>query len=115
MGFVCMKLLLDENLSPKLVARLAVLFPESAHVDRLGLGSISDNEIWEYAKAQGYILVSKDSDFHEKSLLQGYPPKLVWIRRGNCSTTQIEEILCRHVDDIYTLFTTPELAYLILV
>ena len=81
-----MKLLFDENLSPRLVAALADLFPESAHVDRLGMGGEPDPVIWEYAKCHGFVLVSKDSDFHERSLLYGHPPKVVWIRRGNCST-----------------------------
>ena len=80
-----MKLLFDENLPPHLVSALADVFPDSAHVDRLGLGDEPDSVIWEYAKAHGYILVSKDSDFHKRSLLYGHPPKVVWIRRGNCS------------------------------
>ena len=63
-----MKLLFDENLSPKLAAALADVFPESIHVDRAGLGGGSDDEVWEYAYQHGFTLVSKDSDFHEKSL-----------------------------------------------
>ena len=74
-----MTLLFDENLSPRLVPALADLFPESAHVDLLGMGGEPDPVIWEYAKRHGYILVSKDSDFHERSLLYGRPPKVVWI------------------------------------
>ena len=74
-----MKLLFDENLSPRLVPALADLFPESAHVDRLSMGGEPDPVIWEYAKRHGYVLVSKDSDFHERSLLYGHPPKVVWI------------------------------------
>ena len=80
-----MKLLFDENLSPKLVMALADVFPNSAHVDRLGLGGSPDSEVWEYAKQHGFVLVSKDSDFYEKSMLCGHPPKVVWIKKGNCS------------------------------
>lgn len=68
-----MKLLFDENLSPKLVQRLSSIFPESIHVDRVGLGSEDDNDVWDYARISEFTIVSKDSDFHEKSLLKGYP------------------------------------------
>lgn len=109
-----MKLLFDENLSPKLVHKLAGIFPESAHVDRVGLGSEHDDEVWEYAKTHNFTIVSKDSDFHEKSLLKGFPPKVVWIRRGNCSIQQIETILRNHKEDIAKLDADDELAFLIL-
>jgi predicted nuclease of predicted toxin-antitoxin system len=77
-----MKLLFDENLSPKLVNLLADIFPDSVHVDRVGLGGKTDDEVWCYAKANGFILVSKDSDFYDKNLLYGHPPKVIWIKRG---------------------------------
>jgi predicted nuclease of predicted toxin-antitoxin system len=88
-----MKLLFDENLSPKRVDRLADPYPDSVDVDRVSLGSEPDFVIWEYAKTHGYILVSKDSDFHERSLLYGHPPKVVWIHGGNCTVRQVELIL----------------------
>ena len=96
-----MKLLFDENLSPKLVAALADIFPDSAHVDRVGLGSESDNDVWEHAKNNGYVLVSKDSDFYDKSNLLGHPPKIIWIRRGNCSNRQIQLLLRNKADAIH--------------
>lgn len=109
-----MKLLFDENLSPRLVTALCDLFPESAHSDRLGLGSKPDPVIWEYAKTHGYVLASKDSDFHERSLLYGHPPKVVWIRRGNCSVRQIELILRTRTSAIERLAADGEMIYLIL-
>jgi predicted nuclease of predicted toxin-antitoxin system len=84
-----------EYLSPRLVDRLADLYPESAHVSAVGLGQANDFEVWEYAKARGYILVSKESDFNEIGLLRGFPPRAIWIRRGNCSTREIEAVLRR--------------------
>ncbi|MEQ1531572.1 MAG: DUF5615 family PIN-like protein, partial [Methylococcales bacterium] len=66
-----MKLLFDENLSPKMVAALVDVFPGSAHVDRVGLGGESDDAVWHYAKENGFMLVSKDSDFYDKSMLYG--------------------------------------------
>ena len=109
-----MKLLFDENLPPSLVLALADLFPQSEHVARIGLGAATDREVWEYARAHNYTLVSKDSDFHELSLLFGSPPKVVWIRRGNCTTKQIELILRNKLEDIRSLVDNPESTYLVI-
>ncbi|MEM6782646.1 MAG: DUF5615 family PIN-like protein [Bacteroidota bacterium] len=95
-----MKLLLDQNLSPKLVGRLAMLFPGSQHVDALGLGQADDRLVWQHAKLHGFIIVSKDADFSELSVLRGFPPKVVWVRLGNCTTRDIEEVLRRHQTDL---------------
>lgn len=95
-----MRLLLDENLSPKLIAALDVTFPDSAHVDRIGLGGGTDGDVWDYAKANNFIIVSKDSDFYYKSVLYGHPPKVVWIRRGNCSNRQIQLLLINKANAI---------------
>ncbi|HEY6388301.1 MAG TPA: DUF5615 family PIN-like protein [Candidatus Acidoferrum sp.] len=88
-----MKLLFDENLSPRLAARLADVYPGSAHVHECGLGSADDKAIWQYAKDNGFTIVSKDSDFQEQSVLQGFPPKLVWLRAANCTSAEIETLL----------------------
>jgi predicted nuclease of predicted toxin-antitoxin system len=109
-----LKLLFDENLAPLLVSGLADVFPQSEHVARVGLGAAADREVWEYARKHNYTLVSKDSDFHELSLLYGAPPKVVWIRRGNCSTKQIEFILRNKQEYIRSLVDNPESAYLII-
>jgi predicted nuclease of predicted toxin-antitoxin system len=98
-----MKLLFDQNLSPRLVIKLADLFPESSHVYALALDRAQDHEVYEYAKREGSTLVTKDADFSELSVLRGFPPKVVWIRRSNCSTATIEEILRRRYDDIMSL------------
>jgi predicted nuclease of predicted toxin-antitoxin system len=108
------KLLFDENLSPKLALALADIFPESTHVHHAGLGRAADREVWDYAHQNSYVLVSKDSDFHELSLLYGYPPKVVWIKRGNCSNNQIELILRNKAVHIETMVTDPEAAFLLL-
>ena len=109
-----MKLLFDQNLSPRLVVRLADLYPDSNHVYLLGLDRVPDQEVHQYARREGFLLVTKDADFSELSLLQGFPPKVIWIRRGNCSTTVIEEILRRHYDDIRTLDADPIMGVLTL-
>lgn len=83
-----MKLLFDQNLSPRLVAHFADLYPDSRHVYSVGLDRASDVIVWEYAQQNGFVLVTRDVDFSELSLLRGFPPKIIWIRRGNCSTSR---------------------------
>ena len=63
-----MKLLFDQNLSPRLARSLADIYPESVHVREIGLRDASDDEIWEYAKNNGFAIVSKDSDFQQRSV-----------------------------------------------
>jgi len=91
-----MKLLLDENLSPCLATSLGDLYPGSAHVTAHDLGQAPDEAEWAFGREHRYTLVTKGSDFHELSLIRGTPPKVVWIRRGSCSTDQIDAILRRH-------------------
>jgi predicted nuclease of predicted toxin-antitoxin system len=88
-----LKLLVDENLAPSLAQQLADLFPGSIHVASVGLGSISDMVIWEYARANQFALLTKDKDFVNLSLTLGAPPKVILLQTGNCSTSQIERIL----------------------
>ena len=90
-----MKLLFDENLSPRLSRLLADLFPDSLHVRDVGMKATDDPIVWDYAKNNDFMIVSKDADMHDLSLVFGSPPKVVWLRLGNCSTRQIEELLRR--------------------
>ncbi len=101
-------LLFDQNLSPRLVDRLAEWFPDSVHVERIGLARASDREVWSYAQRNDYMLVTKDADFGEMSLLMGTAPKVVWIRRGNCSTQDIEDLLRSNSDSIDAFSNDPE-------
>jgi len=87
------KLLFDENLPPRLAGVLANVYPGSAHVHECGLGSADDEAIWQYAKNNGFTIISKDSDFQERSVLRGYPPKVVWLRAANCTAAEIEHLL----------------------
>lgn len=95
-----MKLLLDENLSDRIAARVIDLYPGSAHVKALALTNTDDAIIWEYAKANGFVIVSKDSDFHQRSLLYGHPPKFIYLQVGNCPTSKIVQILKNNFDTI---------------
>lgn len=95
-----MKLLFDQNVSPHLVRSLADLFPGSSHVQSVGLDFASDDHVWEYARLQGFIIVTKDEDFNNLSVLRGSPPKVLWLQLGNCTTTQVEIAFRAHVVDI---------------
>ena len=98
-----MKLLFDQNLSPRLVNRLSDLYPDSNHVYPLGIDRVADREVWEYARREGYLVVTKDADFSDLCMLLGFPPKVIWIRRGNCKTSDIEMLLRHHYPDIEAL------------
>jgi predicted nuclease of predicted toxin-antitoxin system len=108
------KLLFDENLSPKLVRRIADLFPDSSHVHDCGLGALDDAQIWNFAAAQGFAIVSKDLDFYDRSILQGSPPKLIWLRMGNCSTSHIEGLLRTFSTAIHSFDADPSESLLML-
>jgi predicted nuclease of predicted toxin-antitoxin system len=91
-----MKLLFDQNLSPRLPHLLGDLYPGSIHVRDVGLKEATDTVIWNYAKHNGFVIVSKDSDFQQRSLLLGHPPQFIWLRLGNCPVWPIEELLRKH-------------------
>lgn len=88
-----MKLLFDQNLSPRLVHRLAADYPGSTHVSTLGLDQALDVTVWAFARDHGFVIVSKDADFSDMSVLLGFPPKVVWLRIGNCRTSDIARLL----------------------
>jgi predicted nuclease of predicted toxin-antitoxin system len=108
------KLLFDENLSPKLSLRLYDLFPNSLHVRDVGMTSTSDPIVWNYAKTNDLIIVSKDSDMHDLGSVFGYPPKVIWIRLGNCSTSQVENLLREEFGKIEIFYRDPNLSLLAL-
>ena len=97
-----MRLLFDQNLSPQLPRRLGDIYPDSSHVREVGLRDADDTIIWEYAKLNGYAIVSKDSDFQQRSLLKGSPPKFIWLRVGNCTVKKTEELLRTYSAAIHT-------------
>ena len=109
-----MKLFFDQNLSPRLVRTFADICPGSLHAREVGLQEADDAEIWEYAARHNLVIVSKDSDFHQKSFLLGQPPKVVWLRLGNCSTAEIEATLLHHLEDLIEFEQHPTAAFLVL-
>jgi predicted nuclease of predicted toxin-antitoxin system len=104
----------DQNLSHRLVQSLADIFPNSRHLRAIGLGSSDDGSVWRYAAAEGLMIVSKDADFHQLSFLRGHPPKVIWLRRGNCSTDEIEALLRRHEHDVHLFEQSADASFLVL-
>lgn len=87
------KLLLDQNLSFRIVARLSQVYSGSLAAREVGLARASDREIWAYAAAEQCVVVTKDTDFLDWSFIRGAPPKVIWLACGNCSTEHIVNLL----------------------
>lgn len=105
-----MKLLLDANLSHRLLSAIRSDFPLSTHVRFVGLAHASDEEIWRYARNQGLTIVSLDSDFYDLSVLRGAPPRVVWIRSRDTTTRTLLQLLRDHADEIKEFLAAPETA-----
>jgi predicted nuclease of predicted toxin-antitoxin system len=89
-----MKILLDANISWKLINRLKPVFGECAHVDLIGLAvPAEDIDIWNYALDNGYIIITKDNDFVDLLEINGFPPKVVLLKTGNNSSHALMELL----------------------
>jgi predicted nuclease of predicted toxin-antitoxin system len=106
--------LLDENLAASLAPALSDLYPGSAHVSDFGLASTRDRAIWTYSGANGFVLVTKDEDFHQLSVLFGPPPKVIWIGLGNCSTADVAHLLRVRRADIVQFVEHQDAAFLAL-
>jgi predicted nuclease of predicted toxin-antitoxin system len=110
-----MKLFFDHNLSPRLVQRLADLYPNASHVALVGLERASDIAVWTYAQTNDYIIVTKDSDFNDLSVLRGFPPKVIWLQLGNCTTRDLETALRRNHMAISDFANDPTVGVLVII
>jgi len=108
------KLLLDQNLSPRLCDRLRDVWTEVVHVRAVGLAAADDSAVWAYARRHGFTIVSKDGDFSGRSFLFGAPPKVIWLVLGNCSTSEIERRLRGHRQEIETFIAEPDTTLLVI-
>lgn len=95
-----MKLLFDQNLSPHLATMLADMFPGTEHVQTVGLDRSLDVSLWDFARDKGFLIVTKDADFSDRSAVAGHPPKVIWIRLGNCTTSDIESAIRRNYERV---------------
>jgi predicted nuclease of predicted toxin-antitoxin system len=107
-------LLFDENPSFRLVGSTLPFFPGACHVRDVGLARGDDRAIWEYAKREGLAIVTFDSDFHERSLLEGWPPKVIWLRSGNTRTARIRSLLTSRAGEINAFLSDHDHACLVI-
>ena len=94
------KLLFDNNISHRVIARISDIFPNANHVMLESLDESTDREVWRFARQNGYTIVTKDSDFNDLAIYHGSPPKVIWIKIGNCKVSQIAKILMDNSDVI---------------
>ena len=109
-----MKLLLDENLSDRIVQGIADLFPGSAHIKSVGLMQAEDSAVWDWAKLHEFTIVSEDTDFHQRAVVFGHPPKFIWLRVGNCPTSLITSLLRSRFEIICHFIQTQNESILVL-
>ena len=109
-----MKLLLDENLSRRLVRRIADLFPDSEHIGAKGLLQAPDSVVWEFAKVNGFAIATADADFYELATTLGPPPKVIWLRGCDYPTAIAEDLIRGQAIRIAEFLQEPERAVLIL-
>ena len=107
-----MRLLFDHNLSHKLIQRLADCFPGSTQTRLVGLAQAPDQAIWDHALHHGFCIVTLDADFADLSLLRGQPPKVIWLRCGNSTVSEVEALLRRHLAQIAWFAEDPDVTCL---
>jgi len=95
-----MRFLFDQNISHRILKQLPERFSDSTSVKQAGLINATDRQVWDFARKDGYIIVTQDSDFNDLNSLYGFPPKIIWIRSGNLKTKEILKILIDHAGDI---------------
>ena len=109
-----MKLLFDQNLPSSLVMNFGADFPGYQHVKSVGLDKATDREVWNYARQNGFAIVSKDSDFHHLSFLLGAPPKTIWLRTGNASVASLLLLIAGNLEPIAEFLSAGSEALLII-
>ena len=103
-----MRLLFDQNISFRITKKLKEHFSDCKHISDCGLRDCDDPDIWEYAKKNNFAIVTFDSDFYEISILNGHPPKIIWIRSGNLTTNEIVQVMIKNHNSIITFLNNVE-------
>lgn len=88
------------------------MFPHCMHVRDVDLQNALDDVVWRFAADHRPTIVSKDADFHQMSMVFGLPPKVIWIRTGNCSTSGVERLVRTHKSEIDRFLEDREAAFL---
>lgn len=107
-------LLFDENLSPQLPRLLTAVYRGAVHVRDVGLARADDSAVWDYARLHGFSVVTKDDDFRQRSFLYGAPPKVIWVRLGNCQTADVVALLTVREAVVTSFLSDPTSSLLVL-
>jgi len=107
-----MKLLLDENLSFRIAPSLQDVFPGTTQVRLVGLERADDRAIWQFAKKNEFVIVTKDDDFHGLLSMLGYPPKVIHFRTGNTANQAVTDALRHNADEIITAILNPKIGFI---
>lgn len=100
-----MRILFDQNISFRIINKINHLYPEAKQVRELGLENFTDIEIWNYARQNDFSIITFDSDFFDISNIKGHPPKIIWLKTGNCTTNNVKEILIDKFEIINTFLS----------
>jgi predicted nuclease of predicted toxin-antitoxin system len=103
-----MRLLFDQNISFRITKKLRSYFPDCLHVSDCGLNDCDDPDIWKYAKERDFAIVTFDSDFFDISIINGHPPKIIWIRTGNLTTIEIARLIINNKETITAFLDTED-------
>jgi len=103
-----MRLLFDQNISYRIINKLPKRFDDCKHVSQVGLQDCEDIDIWQFALKEDFIIVTYDSDYYDISLINGCPPKVIWLRTGNLRTNQIVKKLIENIQIIDDFVDSPE-------
>ena len=107
-----MKLLIDENISYRIIKLINKHIPNSIHVSSIRKNRFSCLDIWLYAKDNDYIIVTYDEDFYEWQSLRDYPPKIIWFRFGNSNTEIIADKLINNIEQIKKFYKNKDIGLL---
>jgi len=103
-----MRLLVDQNISFRILKLLKSSFPDSEHVKNVNLFNSDDKKIWDYARLNDYIIVTQDSDFNDFVVVKGFPPKIIWFKTGNMTTKDFAALLVELKNDIFEFYNNSE-------
>lgn len=109
-----MKLLFDENISYRILKKLSDILPQASHVSSHGLQKTDDIKVREFALKNNFTIVTNDSDFNDLTLIYGFPPKIIWIKTGNISTSNMVALLRNHYQNILQFIKDTENGVLII-
>jgi len=107
-----MKLIFDENISHRILKKLSIEYENSIHCKSINIAPKTDQTIWEYSKSNDFTIVTFDEDFYEWMMLKGFPPKIIWLRTGNTTTSIIAELLNKKSSEIKEFHGNPEIGIL---